>query len=130
MSEQTAKPDSRHLQDAIESLLLVAGQPVPLATLANVLGVKQAQVNDAIEVLRTRLIGGIRLQTNRHEAQLTTAPEHADIVHKFVGSVRPAPLSKAVLETLTVVAYHQPVTRAEIEHIRGVNSDRSVQILL
>jgi segregation and condensation protein B len=63
-------------------------------------------------------------------AQLVTAPENVEAVQRFLGAAKPPPLSRPALETLTIIAYHQGATRPEIEAMRGVNSDRSVQTLL
>jgi segregation and condensation protein B len=59
-----------------------------------------------------------------------TAPQNVEVVQRYLGSEKPAPLSRAALETLTVVAYRQPVTRAEIDAARGVDSDHAVRKLL
>jgi segregation and condensation protein B len=63
-------------------------------------------------------------------AQLVTAPENAEVIQRYLGAAKPPALSRAALETLSVVAYRQPVTRPEIEAARGVNSDRPIQTLL
>jgi segregation and condensation protein B len=62
--------------------------------------------------------------------QLVTAPESREAVQRYLGAARPPAFSRAALEALTVVAYRQPVTRAEIEAARGVNSDRAIHTLL
>jgi segregation and condensation protein B len=76
------------------------------------------------------LQGGIRLQIHRGEAQLVTAPENVEVVQRFLGTAKVPALSRSALEALTVVAYHQPVTRPEVEAIRGVNSERALQTLV
>jgi segregation and condensation protein B len=114
----------------LESVLLVAGGPISVSALAQAVGRSRPEVASALGDLRQRLQGGIRLQLHGHEAQLVTAPENVDVIHRFLGTARPAPLSRASVETLTVIAYKQPVTRAEIEATRGANSDRAVQTLL
>lgn len=123
-------PDEERLCSAAESILLVAAEPVGVKALAAALEVPVARVGDVLENLRTQLQGGIRLQLHDGQAQLVTAPENAEIVQRFLGSVRLPALSRAALEVLSVVAYRQPVTRAEIEAARAVNSDRVVQTLL
>jgi segregation and condensation protein B len=115
---------------SIESILLVAGGPVPLSTLAAALGVSRARVTQLVEQLRDKVTGGIRVQIHDGSAQLVTAPENADVIQRFLGTAKPPALSQAALETLTIVAYRQPVTRPEIEAVRGVNSDRAVQTLI
>lgn len=115
---------------AIESILLVAGGPVELSRLAQATGCSKSQLVDLLDRVAARMPAGIRLQRHGEEAQLVTAPENIEYVHAFLGSTRPPPLSRAALETLTVIAYRQPVTRPEIEDVRGVNSDRAVHTLL
>lgn len=128
VSGQTAPGDG--VASAIESILLVAVEPVPVAGLASATGVSRSDVREALARVRARLTGGIRLQEHRGAYQLVTAPENVEAVRRFLGEVRPAPLSRAALETLAVVAYRQPVTRAEIDNTRAVDSDRALRTLL
>jgi segregation and condensation protein B len=114
----------------VESILLVAGGPVSFNALAAALRIPVPQVSGLTPALRTRLSGGIRLQVRGESFQLVTAPGQAEVVHRFLGTAKPPALTRAAMETLAVIAYQQPVTRAEIEHARGVNSDRLVQTLL
>jgi segregation and condensation protein B len=83
-----------------------------------------------MELLAARLVSGIRLQIHDNKVQLVSAPENSAIVQRFLGAVKMSPLSRQALEALAVVAYHQPVTRAEVEAMRGVNSDRALHTLL
>jgi segregation and condensation protein B len=132
-SEQTSHPsalDDDALRSVLESLLLVAGGPVGIAALAAAAGVPAGCVSAALDQLRAALRGGIRLQLLDNSAQLVTAPENVEFVHRFLGTAKPPGLSRAGLETLSVIAYRQPVTRSEIEEVRGVNSDRALQTLL
>ncbi|MGH2443061.1 MAG: SMC-Scp complex subunit ScpB [Chloroflexota bacterium] len=123
-------PDDDQLQSALESLLLVAGGPVALSSLATATATSRATITRALKLLQGRLSGGIRLQLDGDWAQLVSAPENVEQVHAFLGTAKPPPLSRATLETLTVIAYRQPLTRAEVDTARGVNSNRPVQILL
>lgn len=70
------------------------------------------------------------MQVHDGSAQLVSAPENVEVIHRFLGTAKPASLSRSALETLTIVAYRQPVTRPEIEAVRGVNSDRAVHTLV
>jgi segregation and condensation protein B len=119
------------LEALLESLLFVADGPVPLARLAEALDVNTREVEAAVEALSlgyaTR---GLSLQRIRDKVQLTTAPAAAEQVQRFLGLAASAPLSKAALETLAIVAYQQPVTRPQIEAVRGVNSDSVIKNLL
>jgi segregation and condensation protein B len=116
---------------AIESILLVAGGPVSISALAAAIGETKPRTAVLLQLLKEKYSsGGIRIQMSDGCSQLVTAPENAHIVHRYLGAVKPAPLSRPSMETVTVIAYHQPVTRAEIEALRGLNSDRVVQTLL
>ncbi len=122
--------DDDGLGSAIESILFVASGPVTIAALASALEVPRERVKAALRRLHDTRHGGIRLQMNADQVQFVTSPESSEWVHRFLGAVRPPALSRAALETLAVVAYRQPVTRADIEAVRGVNSDRVIQTLL
>jgi len=74
--------------------------------------------------------GGLRLQRHGGHVQLTTAPEMAERVERFLGLEATSRLSRAALETLAIVAYQQPVTRPYIEGVRGVSSDSVMKSLL
>jgi segregation and condensation protein B len=119
------------LRSQVESLLFVASEPVTLQQLASVLGTSLDQIEDALKILSYEYSGrGIRLQRKGQRVQLVTAPESAEQVRRFLGLELSGKLSPAALETLAIVAYRQPVTRAEIESIRGVNSDSVLRTLL
>jgi segregation and condensation protein B len=119
------------LEAAIESLLFVADGPVPASRLAEALEVKPHEVEAALEALSARYRErGLSLQRIRDKVQLTTAPAAAEWVQRFLGLAASAPLSKAALETLAIIAYQQPVTRPQIESVRGVNSDSVIKNLL
>ena len=124
------EPYDAHLTSALESVLLVATEPVTVTALAAALQQPRARVLGALHVLGDVLTGGIRLQVDRGRAQLVTSPENAEVVQRFLGISRPPALSRSAMEVLAVVAYRQPVTRPEIEAVRGVSSDRTVQTLL
>lgn len=127
---QISKQDRACLDSQLESILLVAARPVSFSELGAVLTSPPDAVMEALRRLTASLRGGIRLQLHDGHAQLVTAPEHHELIHRFLGATRPPPLSRAALETLSIVAYRQPVTRSEIEAVRGVNSDRALQTLL
>lgn len=124
-------PDSLSLEALVESLLFVAEEAVPVARLAEALEVRPAQVEAALETLTRHYAGrGISLQRIKDRLQLTSAPAAAERVQRFLGLAASAPLSKAALETLAIIAYQQPVTRPQVEAIRGVNSDSVIKNLL
>jgi segregation and condensation protein B len=122
--------DDAQLSAGLESVLLAAAGPVSVAELARLFAVSRSRILAALTGLSADLTRGIRLQVHGDRAQLATAPEFSEVVQRFLGTTKPPPLSRSALETLSVVAYRQPVTRPEIEHLRGVNSDRAVESLL
>ncbi len=117
------------LAGTLESILFVADRPVPADRLAEVTGVEAQEVRSAIVLLQSR-VGGLVVQSVAGGYQLGTRPEHAEAVRLFLQREHAEPLSRGALETLAIVAYRQPVTRAEIEQIRGVSSDWHVERLL
>ena len=119
------------LKAKLESLLFVASEPVAIEQLAAVLESDSEQVEDALQDLVHEYSGrGIRLQRKGQRVQLVTAPGAADVVRLFLGLELSGRLSPAALETLAIIAYRQPVTRVEIELVRGVNSDSVLRTLV
>jgi segregation and condensation protein B len=130
MSE-SENPAQLALAAALEAMLFVSAEPVPPAQLATALEVSTADVEDGLdeldEALRTR---GLRLQRHAGHVQLTTAPETAELIERFLGLEAISHLSRAALETLAIIAYQQPVTRPQVDAVRGVNSDGVMKSLL
>lgn len=121
------------LQGALEALLFVTDEPVNAITLADMLGIDPAEAQTALESLRDSLAEGNRGIVLREVAggwRLFTHPAYHELVEKYVLSWDTRKLSQAALETLAIVAYAQPVTRAGIASVRGVNSDSSVSSLM
>jgi segregation and condensation protein B len=119
------------LEALVESLLFVADEPVPVAQLASALEVNSREVEAALATLTEIYAArGLRLQRSKDKVQLTTAPAAAEKVQRFLGLAASAPLTRAALETLAIIAYQQPVTRPQIEAVRGVNSDSVLKNLL
>jgi segregation and condensation protein B len=115
----------------LEALLFVAPDAVTPAQLAEALDLPVSTIEAGLKQLAddytTR---GLRLQRHAGKVQLTTAPEFADSIERFLGLEINTQLSRAALETLAIVAYEQPITRPQIDSIRGVNSDGVVKSLL
>lgn len=115
----------------VESVLFVAEEPVSTHRLAEALAVTSDRVLQALDELAWAYDGrGLRLQRTDGRVQLTTAPEAAAHVERFLGLDSRMHLSQAALEALAVIAYRQPVTRPELEEIRGVCSDSVLRTLL
>ena len=115
----------------VEALLFVAEGPVRPAEMAKALGVDVLDIEAALERLRESYTDrGIRLLRERGRYQLASAPEAAPFVEEFLGLHPLAKLSRAALEAAAIIAYRQPVTRAEVSAIRGVDSDGVIRTLL
>jgi segregation and condensation protein B len=115
----------------VEAMLFVAAEPVTPAQLAAALDVAISVVERGLNELDASLAGrGVRLQRHAGRVQLTTAPELAELIERFLGLEATSHLSRAALETLAIIAYQQPVTRPQIDAIRGVNSDSMMKSLL
>ena len=115
---------------ALEALLFVAERPLTRAELARALGCDRETVDGLIGDLETSLGSrGIRLVSAGEHVALATAAEAGPVIARYVG-VEPGRLSPASLEVLAIVAYRQPVTKAVVERIRGVDSDYTLRALL
>lgn len=118
------------LESQIECLLFVADGPTPVGQLAAALHTQPQKIRAALQSLeagyQTR---GIRLQRFKDQVQLTTAPEAAAMIEDFLGLESTQRLTSSALEVLAIVAYQQPVTRPQIDAIRGVNSDSVIKRL-
>ncbi len=115
----------------IEAILFVAGEPVTITELARTLDLPPDAVEQALDELAAACIErGIRLQRDADRVQLVSAPEAAAVIERFLGALPATRLSNAALEVLTIIAYRQPVTRAQIEAIRGVDSSGVLRALL
>jgi segregation and condensation protein B len=124
------RPPLELTEIALEGLLFVAERPLSRREIASLAGVDRDTVDQRLGDLEVSLAErGVRLVIDGDRIELATAPEAGALVARYVGAdaVR---LSPASLETLAIVAYRQPVTRAAIERIRGVDSDYTVRSLL
>ena len=133
-SEQISEPKPEtelSLSVKLEALLFVAAEPVATAQLATALDVAVSVIERGLNELDASLQSrGLRLQRHAGRVQLTTAPELAELIERFLGLEATSHLSRAALETLAIIAYQQPVTRPQIDSIRGVNSDSMMKSLL
>lgn len=115
----------------LEAILFVADAPVELDALARAVGGTIEHVEAGLDTLEEALAArGVRLQRARGRVRMVTAPEYAAAVERFLGLDLSTKLSKAALETLAIIAYRQPITRAEIDEIRGVQSSGVLRTLL
>ncbi len=137
LSEETplrCEPASEwnHLKGRIEAILFVAGDAVSLTELARALNVRAELLKKALGELESEYDYGQRgflIKRFGEKVQLATRPLYAEDVIRLLQPVQKQSLSQAAMETLAVVAYRQPVTRAEVEAVRGVKCDYSIQSL-
>ena len=117
---------------ALEAVLFAAGDSVPIARLSLVFGVDEQEIERCIRALQEEYTSegrGIRILRLDDKVQMCSAPDYAPMVSKCLEQRKPPMLSQPALETLAVVAYFQPVTRAYIEQVRGVDSSYTVGML-
>ena len=116
---------------AIEAILFASGYPVKISMLADVLSLDEEKIRDLIRELEQSYEGrGIELAVLEDECQLCSRAEYEESVRAALGIRRGTKLSPALLEVLSIVAYRQPVTRAYIEQVRGVDCSYSITSLL
>src|SRR3989344_7435549 len=115
----------------VEALLFFRGEPVSRRELGKALGAKEREVEQGLAELREKLAGrGVALVENGDEVELRTAPEASELIEKIRKEELSRDLGKAGAETLAIILYRNPVTRADIDYIRGVNSTFILRNLL
>ena len=115
------------------AILFAAGEPVAASRLAESLCVDEAQIHEELKYLMDTLAfnrSGIRIVKLENAYQMCSASEQAEFVTKTLETRKPPKLSSSQLETLSVIAYYQPATKAYVEQIRGVDSGYSISALL
>ena len=119
------------LRAKIEAILFVAGEPVAVGDLAHALNLTAMEMSAALEEMREYLDAnsGLKLNYFGSQVQLSIQPQYAAAVEALLNPVQRMPLTAAVMETLSIIAYRQPITKSEIEAVRGVKCDYSVQSL-
>lgn len=120
------------IEGAIEGILFASGEPVSIDRIAAVLAVDAETVTDIAMRIGDRLSverRGIRLVRMENALQLCSAPEYSDYIRAALETRKPPQLTQTALEVLAIVAYFQPVTRAYIEQVRGVDSSYTVSVL-
>lgn len=121
------------LKEIIESILFVSGEAVQYTDIAEKLRIEVKEVESAIKALKEekeKAFSGILVQTFNGKAQLTSSPNYAEQVSEVLNPIKEKALTRAVLEVAAIIAYKQPITRLEIESVRGVNSDYAVNVLI
>lgn len=121
--------ESYDIVAAIEGILFASGEPVPVKRLEQILDIDDTAVEYALEKLAEHYnegVRGIRLLRVEDAAQLCSAPEYADVIRRVLEKRRIPQLTPTALEVLAIIAYFQPVTRAYIERVRGVDASYTV----
>ena len=124
--------DIHDLESIIEGILFASGEPVSIARISAVLNVPESTICDIANRMKDRFDyerRGIRLVKLDDSLQLCSAPEYSDYIRAVLETRKPPRLTQTALEVLAIVAYFQPVTRAYIEQVRGIDSSYTVGIL-
>lgn len=117
----------------IESLLFVSGDPVTLQTLKNIAELPETELKQLLDILISdyrEKSGGIHIIEIADGYQMVANPQYVSWIRKMMNTSTPNKLSLPALETLAIIAYNQPIIKAELEQIRGVNADGMIKSLL
>ncbi len=119
------------LPSIIEGILFIADEPIEAGSLAKALRRPRDDIEQALQELEAQYEErGLRLQRSNGLVQMVSAPEAGPYIERYLGAETKQRLSTAALESLAIIAYRQPVTRAAVEAVRGVNSDGPVASLI
>ena len=122
--------NKENLTQLVESILFVAGQGVEIKDIAEKLEIDKKDIVKAIEELKKKHENdGINIITYKESVQMCSNPVYAEDIATVLNPIREKQLTKAALETAAIIAYKQPITKLDIEQVRGVNSDYAVQVL-
>ena len=120
------------LTNIIEGILFASGDAVPIDLLREKLEITKREADEAIRQLEKKYNGdcGIRLLHFNHKLQFATNPDYKDMISLVLTPIREKEFTRTILECAAIIAYKQPITRTELETVRGVNSDYAIQTLL
>ena len=133
LDETKPRLDMKERVGIVEAILFVTGNAVEKREICRAMEISEPELDETLDALESGYDferRGLRLLRFGAHVQLATRPDYAPYVEKLLQPVQKQSLSQAVMETLAVIAYKQPVTKAEIEQIRGVKCDYSVQSLV
>ena len=121
-----------NLSNILESILFVSGNPVPIDIIAEKLGVGEKEVKDAAKILQERYTdkSGLRLLIFNKKLQLSSNPEYKDYVSSVLNPIKEREFTRTILECSALIAYKQPITKGELEALRGLNCDYAIHTLL
>ena len=116
----------------LEAILFVSSSSIPLAEITKIVDLSTSELSSLIKEMNAEYAEahGIRIMVHNNRAQLTTSPKLSEKIEEFLGLEVTTTLSRAALESLAIISYKQPITRPQIDEIRGVNSDGVVRTLL
>lgn len=132
-NENGAVLSGARLRGVIEAILFVSGEPMNVSVLAHALNLTVSELNVGLDALRDEYASqqrGLRLHRFGDSVQLSACSEYAPYIQRVLQPPTRQSLSSSAMETLSVVAYRQPVTKGEIEAVRGVKCDYAVQSLI
>ena len=119
------------LDTKIEAVLFYKAEPVKIKKLAEVFSVEENAIRDSLEILKNKLVDrGISIIFKEDEVVLVTNPQVSEIIQQIRKEELSKGLSKSALETLSIIIYRGPIKRSQIDHIRGVNSQFIIRLLL
>lgn len=125
--------ENKNIQCAIEGILFAAGEPVKASKIAAVLETDVETVDEAVRILKYNYdtdLRGLMIIEIDGGYQLCSRPEYYAYIQEILGEQRRQALSNAAMEALAIIAYKQPITRGQVEYIRGVNSDGAINRLV
>lgn len=125
--------ENKNIQCAIEGILFAAGEPVKASKIAAVLETDIETVDEAVKILKYNYdtdLRGLMIIEIDGGYQLCSRPEYYAYIQEILGEQRRQALSNAAMEALAIIAYKQPITRGQVEYIRGVNSDGAINRLV
>lgn len=132
-SMESSKIDSKEVMAAIESILFAMGDSVEIGRIAAALGIPEQDAREAVDALAARYQSrdsGLCVNWYENSVQLSTKPELYEYLVRITKAPKKPVLTNTLLETLSIIAFKQPVTRLEVENIRGVNSDFAISKLV
>lgn len=125
--------EDREKRSVLEVLLFLSGEPITLSTVRDVIDLPELEIKRLMDELILQYReqnGGLFIAEIANGYQMVTNPEYSEWVKKFKSTQLSSKLSMPALETLSIIAYKQPIIKAEIEQLRGVNSDSAIRTLL
>jgi len=121
------------IEKKIEALLFISGEPLEIEKIAEIIDIEKEQIKEIIQSLKTDYEinnRGLNLVIFDNKIQLTTNPQVSEVIEKYLQKTLKEDLTPAAVETLAIIAYKGPLTRSEIDNIRGVNSSYILRNLL